>query len=261
MYSAWGGTGEVVFVFVLSTKFRTKGAVYLSESRKLLPTFACFLGLCLAAGELCTLLSPLLSPFSFQNFNIYKRLFVEMVNAAGMNCAEAYSSWAGLRDMLLSLVSVALPAQGLSAGDRDRVFGTPAKGEELAVWAAGSCGVNVAEQGKAEKEALCSRPDPGSVVGPCRAPGDIPVTSSPHPAPYSAAAEPGEQESSPSPQGCLEPSAPHSCPEHLSQSPSLPDLCSCPTNTYFKHKQNQKILSLSIQSHPCSQCWLLLQSW
>ncbi|KAF4795993.1 hypothetical protein TURU_088441 [Turdus rufiventris] len=43
------------------------------------------------------------APASPQNFNIYKRLFVEMVNAPGMNCAEAYSSWADLRDMLLSL--------------------------------------------------------------------------------------------------------------------------------------------------------------
>ncbi|NXP39291.1 IF172 protein, partial [Leiothrix lutea] len=43
------------------------------------------------------------APASPQNFNIYKRLFVEMVNASGMNCAEAYSSWADLRDMLLGL--------------------------------------------------------------------------------------------------------------------------------------------------------------
>lgn len=41
-----------------------------------------------------------------QNFNIYKRLFVEMVNAPGMNCAEAYSSWADLRNVLFHLVSV-----------------------------------------------------------------------------------------------------------------------------------------------------------
>ncbi|NWI06050.1 IF172 protein, partial [Tichodroma muraria] len=43
------------------------------------------------------------APANPQNFNIYKRLFAEMVNAPGMNCAEAYSSWADLRDMLLSL--------------------------------------------------------------------------------------------------------------------------------------------------------------
>ncbi|XP_063277854.1 intraflagellar transport protein 172 homolog isoform X3 [Prinia subflava] len=48
------------------------------------------------------------APANPQNFNIYKRLFVEMVNAPGMNCAEAYSSWAGLRDMLLSLCEALL---------------------------------------------------------------------------------------------------------------------------------------------------------
>lgn len=57
------------------------------------------------------MLTPHLAPlrflsFSLQNFNIYKRLFVEMVNASGMNCAEAYSSWAELRDILFHLVSV-----------------------------------------------------------------------------------------------------------------------------------------------------------
>ncbi|XP_054675420.1 intraflagellar transport protein 172 homolog isoform X4 [Grus americana] len=43
------------------------------------------------------------APANPQNFNIYKRLFVEMVNASGMNCAEAYSSWADLRDVLFHL--------------------------------------------------------------------------------------------------------------------------------------------------------------
>ncbi|KAM6123262.1 intraflagellar transport protein 172 homolog [Pterocles gutturalis] len=43
------------------------------------------------------------APANPQNFNIYKRLFVEMVNAPGMNCAEAYSSWAELRDVLFQL--------------------------------------------------------------------------------------------------------------------------------------------------------------
>ncbi|XP_064911402.1 intraflagellar transport protein 172 homolog isoform X1 [Columba livia] len=42
-------------------------------------------------------------PANPQNFNIYRRLFVEMVNAPGMNCAEAYSSWADLRDVLFRL--------------------------------------------------------------------------------------------------------------------------------------------------------------
>lgn len=44
-------------------------------------------------------------PLPVQNFNIYKRLFVEMVNAANMNHTEAYSSWADLRDVLFNLVS------------------------------------------------------------------------------------------------------------------------------------------------------------
>ncbi|XP_053107178.1 intraflagellar transport protein 172 homolog isoform X2 [Hemicordylus capensis] len=43
------------------------------------------------------------APANSQNFNIYKRLFVEMVNVAEMNCAEAYRSWADLRDVLFSL--------------------------------------------------------------------------------------------------------------------------------------------------------------
>ncbi|XP_077032492.1 intraflagellar transport protein 172 homolog isoform X1 [Agelaius phoeniceus] len=43
------------------------------------------------------------APANPQNFNIYKRLFVEMVNAPGRNCAEAYSGWAELRDVLLAL--------------------------------------------------------------------------------------------------------------------------------------------------------------
>ncbi|XP_058656852.1 intraflagellar transport protein 172 homolog isoform X2 [Ammospiza caudacuta] len=43
------------------------------------------------------------APANPQNFNIYKRLFVEMVNAPGRNCAEAYAGWAELRDVLLAL--------------------------------------------------------------------------------------------------------------------------------------------------------------
>ncbi|KAJ7341442.1 hypothetical protein JRQ81_005540 [Phrynocephalus forsythii] len=42
-------------------------------------------------------------PANAQNFNIYKRLFVEMVNVPGMNRAEAYHSWADLREVLLGL--------------------------------------------------------------------------------------------------------------------------------------------------------------
>ncbi|KAM4772549.1 intraflagellar transport protein 172 homolog [Rhinophrynus dorsalis] len=43
------------------------------------------------------------APANSQNFNIYKRIFVEMVNAEGMNKAEAYHAWADLRDMMYSL--------------------------------------------------------------------------------------------------------------------------------------------------------------
>ncbi|EMP37904.1 hypothetical protein UY3_04886 [Chelonia mydas] len=43
------------------------------------------------------------APANLQNFNIYKRLFVEMVNAPGMNSTEAYPSWADLRDVLFNL--------------------------------------------------------------------------------------------------------------------------------------------------------------
>ncbi|CAI9571384.1 unnamed protein product [Staurois parvus] len=43
------------------------------------------------------------APAFNQNFNIYKRIFVEMVNAEGMNCAEVYHTWANLRDLLYSL--------------------------------------------------------------------------------------------------------------------------------------------------------------
>ncbi|XP_048371540.1 intraflagellar transport protein 172 homolog [Sphaerodactylus townsendi] len=43
------------------------------------------------------------APANSQNFNIYKRLFVEMVNVTGLNNAEAYRTWADLRDMLFNL--------------------------------------------------------------------------------------------------------------------------------------------------------------
>nr|XP_020664000.1 intraflagellar transport protein 172 homolog [Pogona vitticeps] len=43
------------------------------------------------------------TPANAQNFNIYKRLFVEMVNEPGLNRAEAYHSWADLREVLFSL--------------------------------------------------------------------------------------------------------------------------------------------------------------
>ncbi|XP_074847703.1 intraflagellar transport protein 172 homolog isoform X2 [Carettochelys insculpta] len=47
------------------------------------------------------------APANQQNFNIYKRLFVELVNAPGMNSSEAYPSWANLRDVFFSLDVVA----------------------------------------------------------------------------------------------------------------------------------------------------------
>ncbi|XP_040282805.1 intraflagellar transport protein 172 homolog [Bufo bufo] len=43
------------------------------------------------------------APANAQNFNIYKRIFIEMVNSEGMNCAEVYHTWANLRDMLYNL--------------------------------------------------------------------------------------------------------------------------------------------------------------
>ncbi|KAM4693761.1 LOW QUALITY PROTEIN: intraflagellar transport protein 172 homolog [Discoglossus pictus] len=43
------------------------------------------------------------TPANAQNFNIYKRIFVEMVNADGLNSADVYHVWADLRDMLFNL--------------------------------------------------------------------------------------------------------------------------------------------------------------
>ncbi|KAG8430927.1 hypothetical protein GDO86_019734 [Hymenochirus boettgeri] len=43
------------------------------------------------------------TPANPQNFNIYKRIFVEMVNADGLNRADAYHTWADLRDVLHNL--------------------------------------------------------------------------------------------------------------------------------------------------------------
>ncbi|XP_068135903.1 intraflagellar transport protein 172 homolog [Hyperolius riggenbachi] len=43
------------------------------------------------------------APANAQNFNIYKRIFVEMVNAEGMNCADVYHTWGNLRDLLYTL--------------------------------------------------------------------------------------------------------------------------------------------------------------
>ncbi|EHB14523.1 Intraflagellar transport protein 172-like protein [Heterocephalus glaber] len=42
-------------------------------------------------------------PANPQNFNIYKRIFSDMVSSPGTNSAEAYHSWADLRDVLFNL--------------------------------------------------------------------------------------------------------------------------------------------------------------
>ena len=44
------------------------------------------------------------SPAAEQNFNIYKRIFQDVLAMPDTNTAKAYSLWAGLRDMLLDLV-------------------------------------------------------------------------------------------------------------------------------------------------------------
>ncbi|XP_074197923.1 intraflagellar transport protein 172 homolog isoform X2 [Camelus bactrianus] len=43
------------------------------------------------------------APANPQNFNIYKRIFTDMVSSPGTNSAEAYYSWADLRDVLFNL--------------------------------------------------------------------------------------------------------------------------------------------------------------
>ncbi|KAM8953335.1 intraflagellar transport protein 172 homolog [Pelodytes ibericus] len=43
------------------------------------------------------------TPANAQNFNIYKRIFMEMVNGENMNRADVYHSWADLRDLLHNL--------------------------------------------------------------------------------------------------------------------------------------------------------------
>ncbi|TRY86956.1 hypothetical protein DNTS_000647 [Danionella cerebrum] len=42
-------------------------------------------------------------PAYSQNFNIYKRMFLELVSLKGRDCAEAFRMWADLRDVLLLL--------------------------------------------------------------------------------------------------------------------------------------------------------------
>ena len=41
----------------------------------------------------------------FQNFNIYKRIFSDLINMKDLNKPESYRTWADLRDMLVDLVS------------------------------------------------------------------------------------------------------------------------------------------------------------
>ncbi|XP_004710279.2 intraflagellar transport protein 172 homolog [Echinops telfairi] len=43
------------------------------------------------------------APANPQNFNIYKRIFTDMVSSPGTNSAEAYHSWADLRDVFFNL--------------------------------------------------------------------------------------------------------------------------------------------------------------
>ncbi|XP_062065144.1 intraflagellar transport protein 172 homolog [Lepus europaeus] len=43
------------------------------------------------------------APANPQNFNIYRRIFADVVSSPGTNCAEAYHSWADLRDVLFNL--------------------------------------------------------------------------------------------------------------------------------------------------------------
>lgn len=45
------------------------------------------------------------SPF-LQNFNIYKRMFLELMNLRDRDDAQAYRTWANLRDVLHMLVSL-----------------------------------------------------------------------------------------------------------------------------------------------------------
>ena len=44
------------------------------------------------------------APAAPQNFNIYKRIVVDILNKNGLRKAEAYRTWADLRDMLFDLV-------------------------------------------------------------------------------------------------------------------------------------------------------------
>lgn len=45
------------------------------------------------------------APANYQNYNIYKRIAVEVFGMEGLNCGAAYKTWADLRDVLHQLVS------------------------------------------------------------------------------------------------------------------------------------------------------------
>ena len=45
-------------------------------------------------------------PFRFQNFNIYKRIFTDLINMKDLNKPESFRTWADLRDMFMDLVSL-----------------------------------------------------------------------------------------------------------------------------------------------------------
>lgn len=42
--------------------------------------------------------------FHNQNFNIYKRIFSDVINMRGLDKPEAYHSWGELRDVMFDLV-------------------------------------------------------------------------------------------------------------------------------------------------------------
>lgn len=42
--------------------------------------------------------------FYYQNFNIYKRIFSDVINMRGLDKPEAYHTWGELRDVLFDLV-------------------------------------------------------------------------------------------------------------------------------------------------------------
>ena len=49
----------------------------------------------------------------FQNFNIYKRLFLDMINLPETDGAESYRMWADLRSLLLQLVNSVATRRGV----------------------------------------------------------------------------------------------------------------------------------------------------